>query len=251
LQQALPPVCIQAERPGSKKERLRQSNAFKQFYIKRICLSCGMSRTPGYVKIIGVSVYAKPIGAILENARSAGRCNDESAAATAASFECGAAIRFSINIDPATKNIEDIRYSTNGCGVMVAAAETIVTETRKTRLTDLHGSLQIARSMLMSFSEVPIGRTHCIEVALQAFRNALAQHRAKLIEEFHSETALICTCFGVTEETIVDLIENKYMRDISDISAACNAGLGCGSCQMLVRELIDSRAPDRGFESVL
>lgn len=134
---------------------------------------------------------------------------------------------------------------------MVAAAETIVTETCKTRLTDLHGSQQIARSMLTSLGEVPNGRAHCIEVVLQAFRNALSQHRAKLIEEFRGETALICTCFAVTEETIVDLIENKYMRDISDISDACNAGLGCGSCQMLIRELIDSRAPDRGFESVL
>lgn len=125
---------------------------------------------------------------------------------------------------------------------MVAAAETIVSETRKTRLTDLHGSQQIARSLLMSLSEVPRGRAHCIEVALQAFRNALSQHRANLVEEFRGETALICTCFGVTEETIVDLIENKYMRDISEISAACSAALGCGSCQMLIRELIDSNA---------
>jgi len=83
------------------------------------------------------------------------------------------------------------------------------------------------------------GRQHCFDLALEAFRSALADHRNRTIEEFRGEKALICTCFGVTEETIVGVIE-AGASDVSQVSAACNAGLGCGSCQMLIRELIDA-----------
>jgi NifU-like protein len=84
-----------------------------------------------------------------------------------------------------------------------------------------------------------------------AFRAALAEYRSKVIEEFKGERALICTCFGVSEDTIIKTIERDAPTDISEVSAACKAGTGCGSCRMLIQELIDSYRHNSEGETVL
>jgi NifU-like protein len=60
------------------------------------------------------------------------------------------------------------------------------------------------------------------------------------IEEFTGEKALICTCFGVSEETIERVIANNRCETVEEVSQKCNAGSGCGSCQPLIQEIIDS-----------
>ena len=75
---------------------------------------------------------------------------------------------------------------------------------------------------------------------IDAIRNALAAFRAEKISEFHGESPLICTCFGVTEE----IIEAHAATAVSveEIGDATNAGTGCGSCRMLIQEILDAHA---------
>jgi NifU-like protein len=70
----------------------------------------------------------------------------------------------------------------------------------------------------------------------------MAEYRRHRIEEFQGEKALICTCFGVSEETIVNVIAENDLTDVDEVSGLCRAGSGCGSCRMLIAELIDSQA---------
>jgi len=63
---------------------------------------------------------------------------------------------------------------------------------------------------------------------------------------FRGEMAVVCTCFGGSETTVADLIESNNTSDIAEISAACDWGITCGSCRMLIRELIHSTAPNGG-----
>jgi NifU-like protein len=186
-----------------------------------------------------VGVYPKQIEAVLSTLQCTGRCAQESAAEVSASLECGSAVRFSVHIDAESKRIEDTRFVTNGCGWMVAAAETIASKARGVQLVDLHGSTGLKHAVSETLDEVAPGSSHCIDIAIEAFRSALGEYRAKVLEEFQGEKALICTCFGVTEDTIVEVIERDHPTDVADVSAVCNAGSGCGSCQMLIRELID------------
>jgi len=74
---------------------------------------------------------------------------------------------------------------------------------------------------------------------LETLQDAFADFRAFQIEEFTGEKALICTCFSVSEDTIENLVKENSLETVEEVTDACNAGGGCGSCQPLVQEIID------------
>jgi len=187
-----------------------------------------------------VSIYPKHIYQISRTAEFSGRYNGENTVGKAVSFVCGSFVRFGLCVDESEKRIEDVRYSTNGCGYAIAAAETIAREFCPVSLRDLHGTKDIARLINDCLGGFPEGREHCLETVIEAFRAALANYRARLVEEFVGEKALICTCFGVADEEIINVIEKHRITHLSELTRFSNAGSGCGSCQMLIRELIDA-----------
>ena len=90
------------------------------------------------------------------------------------------------------------------------------------------------------FGEFPPDRHQCATVCIEALRGAFADFRIRQIEEFQGEKALICTCFGVSEETIESHIRKCRLETVDEVARACNAGSGCGSCRMLIQEIIDA-----------
>lgn len=161
----------------------------------------------------------------------------------AVSFECGSMVNIRLRVDTATKTIDEIGFSSNGCGYMVVAAQSLADEFEGRNLKDLHGadSNEIASVIERRIGELPRMRKQCLDTAIEAFRNAVADHRKRVVEEFRGEVVLICTCFGVSEDRIIDVIRETHAVDPSDVAMGCNAGNGCGSCRMLIQELIDTR----------
>ena len=49
---------------------------------------------------------------------------------------------------------------------------------------------------------------------------------------------VICDCSGTTKEKVIELIDNGY-DSIDKISSATGAVSGCGSCDILIMELLD------------
>ena len=52
------------------------------------------------------------------------------------------------------------------------------------------------------------------------------------------EEEIICTCTGTTKEKIQQLIDNGA-DNIDKISSATGANTGCGSCDVLILELLE------------
>lgn len=158
----------------------------------------------------------------------------------AVSFECGSYVGISLLISDDSKQIEAAGYRTNGCGFMIAAAEASLAALVGKRLTELHGHPgPEPEAELAPFGTIPAERKQCIDLVQNAVRDALANYRSRLIEEFRGERALICTCFGVSEDTVEELILSGKARHPDNIAEACNAGSGCGSCRMLIQAMID------------
>ncbi|MBC7899119.1 MAG: (2Fe-2S)-binding protein [Saprospiraceae bacterium] len=44
----------------------------------------------------------------------------------------------------------------------------------------------------------------------------------------------------MSEEKIIEIINSNNVKEVGEVSDICNAGHGCGSCRMMIRELIDS-----------
>ncbi|MBK8466722.1 MAG: (2Fe-2S)-binding protein [Chloracidobacterium sp.] len=166
-----------------------------------------------------------------------------SASATAANFCCGSFVRFLLSINKESRMVTSASFASNGCGFMLAAADVMAEYVYGRSLTDLHGltDYDLTMHIQSNLGEMPEGRIECASVCIQSLRAAFADHRTSQIEEFLGEKALICTCFGVSEETIEGLIAEDSLNTVDEVTSICNAGGGCGSCRMLIQEMLDDR----------
>jgi NifU-like protein len=178
-------------------------------------------------------LYPDNIAASAFAPRFARRIDSSGAHGADASFVCGSYIGFDLLIEPGTDIVTDIGYRTNGCGFMIAAAEHAASAVVGRSLPELHALEDIR-------IEVPPARADCRDIAVRALRNAFAEFRKKRLTEFQGEKALVCTCFGVTEETIA----RSGALTVEEAGRRTNAGTGCGSCRMLVEEIVGTASAD-------
>ncbi len=190
-----------------------------------------------------MDIYPVEINARAASPAFAGSTHAANAIGTAASFTCGSFVRFGLSIEEPGLVVSDIKYQTNGCGFAVAAAEIFAGSLLMKRLTELRG-LQIDELFVNAESgigEFPPARRQCAEICFHAVQAALANFRASRVAEFTGEKALICSCFGVDEETIERTIDENSLVAVSEVTERTNAGAGCGSCRMMIEEILDSR----------
>jgi NifU-like protein len=187
-------------------------------------------------------VYPQAINNRFISPRNAGGSPAANAEGRAATFLCGTRTQFRLAIDPDSKRIEAANFRTNGCGFMVAAADVLAEIIATVKLTDLHGIdiPEFQRRIEDELGEFPPEREHCLLTAIDALRAALADFRTRQIEEFTGEKALVCTCFGVSEETVEKVIQENGTSTVAQVGELCNAGTGCGSCQFMIQEMIDA-----------
>jgi len=189
-----------------------------------------------------MSVYPEKIAYLSRSPANAGKCPQENASGTGVNFECGCFVRFSIAIDDNSQTINEAKFSSNGCGYMIAAASVYGEFLGNKALADLHGlaSNEFSAIVESQLGEIPDARTSCLESVREAAQKAFAEYRLQRIEEFTGEKALICTCFSVSEETIEEFINANQPVTVEDVVDSCRAGSGCGSCRFLIREMVDA-----------
>ena len=156
-------------------------------------------------------------------------------------FACGSFIKFSVDIKVGV--VVSATFSSNGCGFMLAAADILADHVAGQGLKHLHGlaDQRLHEQIAGSLGKAPAGRGECIDACISALRGAFAHFRNSQIEEFRGEKALICTCFGVTEETIENVLQDPAVQTVEDVTLLCRAGGGCGSCTMMIQEMLDGR----------
>lgn len=193
------------------------------------------------ITIVFVSFYPSRVSEKFLLPTHAGKADGAAAVGTAGAFICGSFMRFSIRIDRDQKRVASIRFQTNGCGFMIAAAETVAETIEGRFLSELHGlnDEKLLRSVTEHLGEFEPGRIHCRDTCFEAIHAAFSDYRSQQLEEFQGEKALICTCFGVSEETIERIIKVDAARSVETVGEVCGAGAGCGSCRMLIQEMID------------
>ncbi|MEO6051346.1 MAG: iron-sulfur cluster assembly scaffold protein [Pyrinomonadaceae bacterium] len=195
-------------------------------------------------------IYPEKIAKRLARLTYAGRRAENNATGTEANFGCGCFVRFSLAIDVENAVVADAAFWSNGCGFMLAAADLLAESVINKRLVDLHGLAADELSIVVSndLGVFPDERLACADACIKGLRSAFADFRAHQIEEFRGEKALICTCFGVTQETIEMCIHENSLDSVDDVTGICNAGGGCGSCRMLIQEMLDNREQPVGSD---
>lgn len=191
-----------------------------------------------------MTFYPKTIESLAEGRNFVGRLAAPDAVGRSASFQCGSFVRYHLAIDPGSLTIDEIRFQSNGCGYAVAAAVRIAESCVGKPLRELGGLGSVFETAHRTWlsSELPPERVQCLDIAEEAIRDALGNYRLSRIQEFKGEKALICSCFGVDEDKIERAISDSPQPSVEQVGMLTNAGTGCGSCRMLIQEIIDDRA---------
>lgn len=172
------------------------------------------------------------------NPCNVGDAGEPSFIGRAVSFTCGARVRLSIQIDE-LHNISNARFRAVGCETLIGCLS-ILTE-RVNRKTSADAAL-IGQdtSVLISEFGVEPDRHHCVQLACEALVDAVREYSDAARSEWNGDEALICTCFFVSEQTIEREIRENGLTTVREVTAACNAGGGCGSCQQLIMEILET-----------
>lgn len=80
--------------------------------------------------------------------------------------------------------------------------------------------------------------TNCGELARDALLDAIREYSNAARDDWAGDEALICTCFFVSERTIEREIQTGGLTTVAEVTRACNAGAGCGSCHQLIQEIL-------------
>ena len=166
------------------------------------------------------------------NPRNVGDADEPRFAGRSASLICGAHVRFSIQVDEA-HGISQARFRAAGCSDLVAAAS-VLTE----RVTGLTTAEAAAIGQEAAGLEGVDAR--CARLACDALLDAIRDFSDAARDDWAGDEALICTCFFVSERTIEQEIQAHGLTTVAEVTRACNAGAGCGSCHQLIQEILDT-----------
>ena len=155
--------------------------------------------------------------------RNTGDADEPSFTGRAASLVCGAHVRFSIQVDEAHR-ISQARFRAAGCDVLIAAASV---------LTD-----QVTRLTTAEAATIGSQVSNCAALARDALLDAIREYSNAARDDWGGDEALICTCFFVSERTIEREIQSRGLTTVAEVTRACNAGGGCGSCHQLIQEIL-------------
>ena len=163
-----------------------------------------------------------------------GDAGEPSFTGRSASLSCGALVRFSIQVDE-EHLISEARFRAAGCEVLVASAS-FLTE-RVTGMTTA-GAAALGQNPRALCEQLGVESEKCVELACNALLDAIREYSNAARDDWAGDEALICTCFFVSERTIEREIQTRGLTTVAEVTKACNAGAGCGSCHQLIQEIL-------------
>ena len=174
------------------------------------------------------------------NPRNVGDADQPSFVGRAASLICGAHVRFSICVDD-NQVVSQAKFKAAGCSVLVAAASLLTDHVVNTTPAEAAVLGQDVEELRQCFAGLEPGREHCAQLACDALLAAIREYSDAARDEWTGDEALICTCFFVSERTIEREIASGGLTSVAEVTRACNAGGGCGSCHQLIQEILDTQ----------
>jgi NifU-like protein len=167
------------------------------------------------------------------NPRNVGDADEPSFTGRSASLICGAHARISIQIDEKHR-VSQARFRAAGCDVLVASASLLTERITGSTTADAAAQAQEPETL---FGIRP-NHEHCPGVACDALLAAVREYSNAARDDWAGDEALICTCFFVSERTIEAEVLRHGLTTVAEVTRACNAGGGCGSCHQLIQEIL-------------
>lgn len=189
-----------------------------------------------------MDIYPEKLNELIDGLQNPGKIESPTVSAVSANLGCGTTITIDLAVNDRAKTIESVRFRTNGCGFMTTAGEMIARSFNRHELAAIGGFNEALVLSLLSeqVGPIPTEREHCVATAAEAFKKALSAYRAKAASEYNGESPLVCSCYGISEDGVNAVIRQFEITELSEYMKHSRAGTGCGSCRMIIEEMIDA-----------
>lgn len=180
-------------------------------------------------------------GGVLEpffNSQHVGDAREPNFVGRSASFQCGAVLRISLNIDESLR-ITEAKFRAAGCSFLVASASLLLDEVIGKTTGEAAAIAQDVGGLEEKLGSLAVERSECLTLAHEALLSAIRNYSDSARDVWDGDEALICTCFCVSERTIEREIQQQGLRTIAEVTARCNAGGGCRSCYPLIEDILE------------
>jgi NifU-like protein len=168
-----------------------------------------------------------------------GEIMEPAAVGEAGSFACGGMLRISLRIDDQNR-IADIKFRAIGCSFLVSGASRLTESVKGKTVAEAATLAQSPEQTGWPEGEIPPVRAACMKLCRDALLSAIQHFSDSKRAQWHGDDALICSCFGVSENTIEREIEARNLTTIAEVTSACRAGAGCRSCYSLIEDILES-----------
>ena len=183
--------------------------------------------------------YSEKVKEHFKNPKNVGSIENADAIGEAGALSCGDKLKLFLKIE--NNIITDAKFQTFGCGSAVAASSVLTVMLIGKTLEEAKKitNKQIAQEL----DGLPPEKMHCSVMGREALEDALRNYYQEdwsEIEDKEKEegTNIICHCFSVTEQEIINAILNNNAKTFDDISKITSAGLACGRCKENIKNIL-------------
>lgn len=179
--------------------------------------------------------YTEEVMEHYRNPRNVGKIDNADAIGEAGSLACGDALKIYLKID---KNniVTDAKFQTFGCGSAVASSSILtemiigkpLEEVKKITNKDIADKL----------GGLPPEKMHCSVMGHEALEDAIKKYLGEETTDSKKDK-LICQCFSVTENQILNAIKENNLKTVEEITNYTKAGGACGRCKGDIQTILN------------
>lgn len=176
------------------------------------------------------------------NPRNAGYIEDADGVGEVGSLACGDALTLTFKLDTDGR-IDDVKFKTFGCASAIASSS-VLTELIK-GMTIEEAEKVSNQDIVKELGGLPEQKMHCSVMGHDALIAAINNYRNKSGVAPAKKGAIVCTCFGVTDEEIKEVIRENDLTTVEEVTNYCKAGGGCGGCHGQIEKIIEELQGDK------
>jgi NifU-like protein len=189
-------------------------------------------------------VYTDKVRELFNNPKNVGEVEGADGVGEVGSLSCGDALKLTFKLDDQGRII-DAKFQTFGCASAIASSSAL---TEMIIGKNLEEAEKITNQDIVEFlGGLPDKKMHCSVMGQEALRAAIANYRGEKLPKEDSE--IVCECFGVTENEIVDAIQHNSLTTLEQVTDYTKAGGGCGTCHERIEAILEEVMGQAGAES--